>query len=49
MAVRGGYPYCYQGAHVERFRFQEMTQVDAVFPSLLLTKVIYGYIELAKT
>jgi hypothetical protein len=45
--ARGGYPYCYQGAHNERYRFSSRTQVDAVFPSLLLANVIYAYIGLA--
>jgi hypothetical protein len=45
-AVRGGYPYCYQGAAHEIYRFTERTQVDAVFPALLLNKVIYAYIAI---
>jgi len=48
-AARGGYPYCYQGAAHEVYRFSERTQVDAVFPSLLLDKVIYAYVPLKKT
>jgi hypothetical protein len=47
--VRGGYPYCYQGAAHALYRFTERTQVDAVFPGLLLTKVIYAYIEITKS
>ena len=46
--VRGGYPYCYQGAAHALYRFKERTQVDAVFPGLLLTRVIYAYIDLKK-
>jgi hypothetical protein len=46
--VRGGYPYCYQGAAHEIYRFKERTQVDAVFPGLLLDKVIYAYIDIKK-
>jgi len=45
-AVRGGYPYCYQGAHYSRYRFTERTQVDVVFPALRLTSVIYAYIDI---
>jgi hypothetical protein len=48
MPVRGGYPYCYQGAAHEIYRFKERTQVDAVFPALLLGRVIYAYIEIQK-
>ena len=48
-AARGGYPYCYQGAAHEIYRFSERTQVDAVFPSLLLDKVVYAYVPLKKT
>jgi hypothetical protein len=47
-AVRGGYPYCYQGAAHEIYRFTDRTQVDAVFPATLLTKVIYAYIDIQK-
>jgi len=47
--ARGGYPYCYQGAAHEIYRFSERTQVDAVFPSLLLDKVVYAYVPLKKT
>jgi hypothetical protein len=46
--VRGGYPYCYQGAAHEIYRFRERTQVDAVFPTLLLDGVIYAYIDIKK-
>jgi len=45
-AVRGGYPYCYQGAAHEIYRFTERTQVDAVFPALLLNRIIYAYIAI---
>jgi hypothetical protein len=45
-SARGGYPYCYQGAHKPQYRFTEKTQVDAVFPRLLLNKVVYAYIPL---
>jgi len=45
-AARGGYPYCYQGAAHEVYRFSERTQVDAVFPSLLLDRVVYAYVAL---
>jgi hypothetical protein len=48
MAVRGGYPYCYQGAAHEIYRIMDRTQVDAMFPALLLEKVIYAYIDLKK-
>jgi hypothetical protein len=47
-AVRGGHPYCYQGAAHEMYRFKERTQVDAVFPALLLNNVIYAYIDIKK-
>lgn len=46
--VRGGYPYCYQGAAHALYRFKERTQVDAVFPALLLTRVIYACVDLKK-
>jgi hypothetical protein len=46
--VRGGYPYCYQGAAHEIYRFTDRTQVDAVFPGVLLDKVIYAYIDIQK-
>lgn len=46
--VRGGYPYCYQGAAHEIYRFTDKTQVDAVFPAMLLDKVIYAYIDIQK-
>jgi len=45
-SCRGGYPYCYQGAANKQWRFKEKTQVDAVFPGLLLNKVHYAYIEI---
>jgi hypothetical protein len=48
LPVRGGYPYCYQGAAHKLFRFTDKTQVDAVFPALLLGKVIYAYIDIKK-
>ena len=41
MPVRGGYPYCHQGAAHEIYRFKERTQVDAVFPALLLGRVAW--------
>ena len=44
--ARGGYPYCYQGAAHALYRFSDRTQVDAVFPSILLDKVIYAYVPL---
>jgi hypothetical protein len=44
--ARGGYPYCYQGAAHAIYRFSERTQVDVVFPSLLLDRVIYAYVPL---
>jgi hypothetical protein len=47
-AVRGGYPYCYQGAAHAPFRFKERTQVDAVFPGQLLDRVVYAYIDIKK-
>jgi len=47
--ARGGYPYCYQGAHYESYRFTDRTQVDVVFPARLLSKVIYAYIDIQKT
>lgn len=31
--ARGGYPYCYQGAHNSLYRFKTRTQVDVVFLS----------------
>jgi len=46
-AVRGGYPYCYQGAAASAYRFEDRTQVDAVFPGPLLDKVIYAYLPIA--
>ena len=46
--VRGGYPYCYQGAARKAFRFKERTQVDVVFPATLLNKVEYAYIDIQK-
>jgi hypothetical protein len=46
-ACRGGYPYCYQGAAHSLWRFKGKTQVDAVFPGQLLSKVHYAYIKLA--
>jgi hypothetical protein len=46
--VRGGYPYCYQGAAHKIYRFPDRTQVDAVFPSVLLNKVEYAYIDIKK-
>lgn len=44
--ARGGYPYCYQGAAHEIYRFTDRTQVDVVFPSMLLNKVLYAYIDI---
>ena len=32
----------------EIYRFKERTQVDAVFPALLLDRVIYAYIDIKK-
>ena len=49
LPVRGGYPYCYQGAAHAPFRFTDRTQVDAVFPALKLPMVIYAYIDIQKT
>jgi len=46
--VRGGYPYCYQGAAHEIYRFDHRTHVDAVFPALLLDRVEYAYIDIQK-
>jgi hypothetical protein len=46
-ACRGGYPYCFQGAAHSLWRFKGKTQVDAVFPGVLLSKVHYAYIKLA--
>ena len=45
-AMRGGYPYCYQGAFMKAYRFRNRTQVDVVFPGLLLKKRHYAYIEI---
>jgi hypothetical protein len=42
--ARGGYPYCYQGAHYLPYRFSERTQVDVVFPAVLLPKVVYAWV-----
>jgi hypothetical protein len=44
---RGGYPYCYQGAYNALYRIRSRTQVDLVFPSLLLDKVHYAYVDLS--
>jgi hypothetical protein len=44
-AARGGYPYCYQGAHVPAYRFSGRTQVDVVFPSVKLRDVIYAWVS----
>lgn len=46
--VRGGYPYCYQGAAHEIYRFASRTQVDVVFPAMLLNKVLYAYIDIQR-
>jgi hypothetical protein len=43
--VRGGYPYCYQGAANRPYRLKERTQVDLVFPSVCLRDVIYAWLE----
>jgi hypothetical protein len=45
---RGGYPYCYQGAAHEMYRILGRTQVDLVFPALLLGQVCYAYIDILK-
>jgi hypothetical protein len=44
--ARGGYPYCYQGAHIAKFRFAHKTQVDIVFPKRSLAHINYAYIEI---
>jgi hypothetical protein len=43
--VRGGYPYCYQGAANSPYRLKARTQVDLVFPSVCLKDVIYAWLE----
>ena len=43
--VRGGYPYCFQDAHVLTYRFSERTQVDVVFPTVTLKKVVYAWVS----
>jgi hypothetical protein len=48
-AARGGYPYCYQGAHLSQYRFKEKTQVDVVFPSRSLEHINYAYVDIKKT
>jgi hypothetical protein len=42
--ARGGYPYCYQGAHVPAYRFSARTQVDVVFPAVTLGNVVYAWV-----
>jgi hypothetical protein len=44
--TRGGYPYCYQGAAQAPYRLPMRTQVDLVFPSVLLNEVVYAYLEI---
>jgi len=46
--ARGGYPYCYQGAHNSHYRFKAKTQVDAVFPKHALPFINYTYIDILK-
>jgi hypothetical protein len=46
--ARGGYPYCYQGAHNLQYRFKAKTQVDVVFPKNALPHIHYAYIEILK-
>jgi hypothetical protein len=44
--ARGGYPYCYQGAHISQYRFKSRTQVDIVFPRNSLPFIDYAYIDI---
>jgi hypothetical protein len=46
--ARGGYPYCYQGAHIPQYRFKTRTQVDVVFPKDSLPHINYAYINILK-
>jgi hypothetical protein len=46
--ARGGYPYCYQGAHYGAYQFNHKTQVDVVFPSLSLPHIHYAYIDILR-
>jgi hypothetical protein len=43
--MRGGYPYCYGGAAIPKYRIKSKLQVDAVFPSVVLQDVIYAYLN----
>ena len=45
-SARGGYPYCYQGAHNKIYRFTERTQVSCVFPKRHLDEIVYAYVDL---
>lgn len=46
--TRGGYPFCYQGAAYAPYRLKERTQVDLVFPAVLLKEVVYAYLKVPK-
>ena len=46
--ARGGYPYCFQGAHILQYRFKTRTQVDVVFPKDSLPHINYAYINILK-
>ena len=46
--ARGGYPYCYQGAHDSAYQFTDKTQVSCVFPKDHLDDIVYGYVDVAK-
>jgi hypothetical protein len=43
--MRGGYPYCYGGAAIPKYRIKSRLQVDAVFPSVVLRDVVYAYLD----
>ena len=44
--TRGGYPYCYQGAANAPYRLTTRTQIDLVFPAILLNEVVYAYLDI---
>lgn len=46
--ARGGYPYCYQGAHDSAYQFTDKTQVSCVFSKNHLDDIVYGYVDVAK-
>ena len=46
--ARGGYPYCYQGAHYSAYQFTDKTQVSCVFSKNHLDDIVYGYVDVAK-